>query len=98
MCPSSYAKNIVQTRAINENKEMDHKESSRCVARGFNEREWSARPPQDRSLLLLIALIDLMRTANAASGEMRSRVYLLLMRPALAPASDAPVIEGTPFN
>lgn len=33
--------------------------------------------------------------------EMQSRicrVYLLLMRPALAPASDAPVIEGTPFN
>lgn len=35
-------------------------------------------PSQDRrSLLLLIALIDLTRAANAASGEMRSRVPCL---------------------
>jgi len=41
-----------------------------------------------------------MCAANAASARcgLVCRVYLLLMRPALAPASDAPVIEGTPFN
>lgn len=71
---------------------------------GLMKQNGGARSPsslQDRrSLLLLIALIDLTRAANAAPAKcgLVCRVYLLLMRSALAPASDAPVIEGTPFN
>lgn len=45
-----------------------------------------------RSSLLLIALIDLMYAGDAAPAKcsLVCSVYLLLMRPALAPASDAP--------